>query len=94
MRKDAGTLGQSLGDLSRGLDRSRTDGAGRNQVGDVNLEVGARKTKKARSIPISDRLAAVLEMRRVAVVGDEALRRAGAVIISLDAGRKRAIRTH
>jgi hypothetical protein len=27
-------------------------------------EVGARKTKKARSIPISDRLAAVLEMRQ------------------------------
>ena len=27
-------------------------------------EVGARKAKKARSIPISDRLAAVLEMRR------------------------------
>ena len=33
-------------------------------------EVGARKTKKARSIPISDRLAAVLEMRRTNVAGE------------------------
>jgi integrase len=33
-------------------------------------EVGARKTKKARSIPISDRLAAVLKMRRATVTGE------------------------
>jgi integrase/recombinase XerD len=33
-------------------------------------EVGARKTKRARTIPISDRLAAVLEMRRAAVAGE------------------------
>jgi Phage integrase family len=31
---------------------------------------GARKTKKARSIPISDRLAAVLDMRRTNVAGE------------------------
>ena len=33
-------------------------------------EVGARKTKKGRTIPISDRLAAVLEMRRTNVAGE------------------------
>jgi integrase len=33
-------------------------------------EVGARKTKKARSIPISDRLAAVLEMHSTNVTGE------------------------
>jgi integrase len=33
-------------------------------------EVGARKTKRARVIPISDRLAAVLEMRRTYVAGE------------------------
>ena len=34
-------------------------------------EVGARKTEKARTIPISDRLAGVLEMRRTNAAGEE-----------------------